>query len=147
MKKNNTDNIKLLYLLLFITGIVFILCGSAHNLTAPVMYKQISKEPVFQGKAPGFIFFFVSMGTSIIFTGILLVYACKGIKKLQKWAWNIALGSSFYILITHLFAVIYAGFDNPLIYIIIIFSVLSTIFLLIYYKTFKKIQDENYQIH
>lgn len=119
---------------ILITGIVFCLIGIAHNSFAPEMYKTLQTEPLLKDKVQGLIYFFIVMGTAIIFCGFLSILSSSGIKKSEKWARTIALSAAIFVTLCAVTAIIYANFSNPLIYVMGICALLNIAFLLIFFK-------------
>lgn len=107
---------KLTFYWILISGVIISLTGILHNIAAPGMYRAMKNDPAIQDKAEGLLYFFIFMGTSVLYAGLLTVFSSFGVKKSAGWAWTIAFSSGIFIFLGALAAIFYARFANPLIY-------------------------------
>lgn len=124
------NRIKFVSYWILATGIFIAVIGVIHSGFSPMMYRQMMNDASIQDKAAGFVYFFALGGFAFCFAGLLSAYASFGLRKPEKWAWVIAFSSALFVAIGGGFAISFAKFGNPLIYIMLICSV-SNIFLLL----------------
>lgn len=120
------------------SGIVISIIGLVHNSFAPGMYKSLLTIEPLKDKAPGFVYFFVFAGTAFLFAGLLTIYSSTGLKNADRWAVIIAVGSAIFVALGALSAVIFAKFENPLIYVTALCGVSNIILLSVFSPALKK---------
>ncbi len=80
---------KVLSLVSLIGGILVIIVGVAHTAFTPFVYR--GAVPDLHDKALGMAYFFGVMGLYVILSGWLMVYASRGLRRLDRWAWTVSL--------------------------------------------------------
>ncbi len=129
---------KLLSLFSLIGGILVVLIGIAHTAFTPAIYR--GAVSVLHDKALGMAYFFGVMGLYVMFSGWLMIYSSRGLRRLDRWAWSVSLFNGLCNVVCGVGAMI-VGFRHSLV-LIWFFSALSVVVLcLAFYKTYRQTES------
>ncbi len=125
---------KVLSLLSLIGGILVIIVGVAHTAFTPVVYRGALS--VLHEKTLGMAYFFAVMGIYVIFSGWLMVYSSRGLRRLDRWAWTVSLFNALCNVVCGVGALI-VGFRHGFV-LTWFFSALAVVVLcLVFYRTYR----------
>jgi hypothetical protein len=104
--------------LTLIIGILIALLGLVHSGSTSLAIERYAFDAIGDDKMPALMFFFISTGAALIFSGILNIYASVHIMKDMPWSVNLLLGNSIFLLILGIMAVVLIS-SNPFAYILL----------------------------
>ena len=125
---------KVLSLLSLIGGILVIIVGVAHTAFTPVVYR--GAVPDLHDKALGMAYFFAVMGLYVILSGWLMVYASRGLRRLDRWAWTVSLFNGLCNVVCGVGALI-VGFRHGFVLTWFFSALVVAVLCLVFYRTYR----------
>ena len=105
-----------------VSGLMIALIGVIHCGFAPMMLKQMQAVEPLKDKATGMIYFFILGGIAFSYWGLVMAFARKQVDGASRRACLLPTSAMALIAISGLFAIVWAGFGNPFVYVMTFLS-------------------------
>jgi hypothetical protein len=95
----------------FLMGLLFIVLGIIHCIAAPLMMRN-NLGMMLPDESHATLYMILATGAATIFCGWILLFASKGMRLIQPWAWRLATRVTIFLCLMGLGAVV-AMLSNP----------------------------------
>jgi hypothetical protein len=118
-----------------VAGWLTIILGAIHIAATPLIF-PMSASLFADPELLSSLYMFVMTGIAVAFAGWLVIYASRGWRQGQRWAWHVCLGAGIFLLLLGAGAVLTMP-DNPFAYLSLVIAIVENLPVWLYRREFK----------
>jgi hypothetical protein len=118
-----------------VAGWLTLVLGLIHIAATPLIF-PLSASLLADPELLSSLYMFEMTGIAVVFTGWLVIYASRGWRQGQRWAWHVCLGAGVFLLLLGAGAVLTMP-ANPFAYLSLSIAIVENLPVWLYRKSFK----------
>jgi hypothetical protein len=118
-----------------VAGWLTLVLGLIHIAATPLIF-PLSTSLLADPELLSSLYMFEMTGIAVVFAGWLVIYASRGWRQGQRWAWHVCLGAGIFLLLLGAGAVLTMP-DNPFAYLSLVIAIVENLPVWLYRRGFK----------